>query len=86
MKLACTIAFALGLAATVPASAQQSWPSKEIRLISPLAAGAGGSEVTARLVWGFSCQGVSAASFLPFFSVLGPILLFDPRREHSSVL
>ena len=50
MKLACSIVFALALGATVPASAQQSWPSKEVRLISPLAAGAGGSEVTARLM------------------------------------
>jgi hypothetical protein len=33
-----------------------------------------------RLVWGFLCQGVSRHFCLPCHS----ILLFDPRREHSS--
>jgi len=33
-----------------------------------------------RLVWGFRCQGWCT----PFFRALFFILLFDPRREHSS--
>ena len=33
-----------------------------------------------RLVWGFRCQGLSR-----LFAVVCFILLFDPRREHSSV-
>src|ERR1700720_1393560 len=55
------------------------------RIPSPSRAAAvkdGASSASRRLVWGFLCQG----SITPFFVVLcHSILLFDPRREHSSV-
>lgn len=50
---------ALVLGGTIPVTAQQPWPTKEVRLISPFAAGQGGSELIARVtaeklkaIWG----------------------------------
>src|SRR5580693_9026085 len=54
---------------------------RDVSCLTPPPHGSVRAPLCIRLVWGFLCQGASCDFGRPLHS----ILLFDPRREHSSV-